>query len=315
MRRIAVTVLTVLTAGVAVAGCSGSTSGGGSSALGRYDVTAPGPASPSAPSARSAPSEQNRAAAGSGAQPQQRQASPLVAGTAKIRTAQLSVTVRDRAAVAARADQAATLAEAAGGEVESEDRGRAYASLRLRVPPAALTATLRTLSSYGTPTSREVSVRDVTAQVADVTSRVRSAELAIARLRALYATATGVSDVIAVEQQLSSREADLESLQAQQRTLSAQTSLAAISLDLRAKAPSAAPPRSDERSGFVGGLADGWDAFVRAATGLATGLGAALPFVALLAVLLPAGRAVWRRTVSPRGLARRPGTDRSRPAS
>ena len=55
-----------------------------------------------------------------------------------------------------------------------------------------------------------------------MTSRVASAQQAIVRLRTLYGKAAKVRDVIAIEGELNSREADLESLQAQQRALAAQ---------------------------------------------------------------------------------------------
>jgi hypothetical protein len=67
---------------------------------------------------------------------------------------------------------------------------------------------LTQLAKLGKETSRSGSARDVTTKVADVNSRVASAQQAIDRLRSLYAKATKVRDVIAIEAELNTREAD-----------------------------------------------------------------------------------------------------------
>ena len=223
----------------------------------------------------------------------------ITIGTSKIRTAELSVQVAHRASVAAAADAAEQIALRSGGEVDADDRtsGRnPTATLVLRVAPEDLTATLTALARLGAEKSRHLSTQDVTSKVADVNSRVVSARESIARLRALYAHATKVADVINIESELSQRESDLESLEAQQRALAAETSTAQITLSLaRAAAKPAAARPKHHRSGFVGGLENGWDAFTRAAAGFATALGAALPFAVLMIALLTIGRLLWPR--------------------
>lgn len=220
-----------------------------------------------------------------------------VGATARIRTADMSVTVRRAAAVATQADQADAIALRAGGEVDADERvggAHATATVRLRVPPAALTAVLHSLSRLGHETARQVSSVDVTQRVADVSSREVSARDAIARLRQLYGQARKVSDVLAVETELTQREADLESVQAQGRALSRETSMAAVTVRLQAAAV-ASGRRHAARGGFVGGLQRGWHAFTAATAWLATALGAVLPFAVLSAILAGAGWLVWRR--------------------
>lgn len=227
-------------------------------------------------------------------------------GTSKIRTADLSVQVAHQASVAAAADAAEQIALRSGGEVDADDRtsGRnPTATLVLRVAPEDLTATLTALAHLGSEKSRHLSTQDVTSKVADVNSRVVSARESIARLRTLYTHATKVADVINIESELSQRESDLESLEAQQRALAAETSTARITLSLSRAAAKPLPAKpAHHRSGFVGGLENGWDAFTRAAAGFATALGAVLPFAVLLIALLVIGRLLWPR-VRP---ARRP---------
>jgi hypothetical protein len=135
----------------------------------------------------------------------------------------------------------------------------------------------------------------VAARVADVNSRVRSEQAAIQRLRLLYRQAKKVADIIAIENEMAGREADLESLQAQQRALTAETATASVTLYLLTAHPRAIPKPVHHRSGFVGGLENGWDALVRTASWAATVLGAIIPFAVLLLAVAVGTRIVWVR--------------------
>jgi hypothetical protein len=227
---------------------------------------------------------------------------PLVNGGYKIQVARMTVAVKGSAHVADRANQAETIAEQVGGEVDRDDRTsgpHASASLLLRVPPDALGDTLTQLSRLGTEKFRTLSSTDVTQRVADVRSRVRSAADSIARLRVLFHHATKIGDIIQIESELNSREADLESLQAQQRALSRETSMASITLSLvTAVKPPPAPPKPVKKhhdNAFIGGLKDGWGGFTAAAAWVAAALGTLLPFIVLLLVLGFGLRWAWPR--------------------
>jgi len=81
--------------------------------------------------------------------------------------------------------------------------------------------------------------------------------------------------VVALEGELSQREADLESLLAKQNKLKNQTDLATVTVHLVTPGQG----RGDRREratagGFTAGLGGGWDAFTAAAVGAATVLGA-----------------------------------------
>ncbi|MDH3959291.1 MAG: DUF4349 domain-containing protein, partial [Actinomycetota bacterium] len=73
---------------------------------------------------------------------------------------------------------------------------------------------------------------DVGAQKADVDARIAALEASLARLTALMDSAKDVGDVIALEQAIASRQAQLDSLIAQQRNLANQTAMSQISLTL-----------------------------------------------------------------------------------
>jgi hypothetical protein len=226
----------------------------------------------------------------------------------KIRTARMTVAVRGAENVAAKATEAGDIAVGAGGEVDADNRTsgpQASASLTLRVPPETLPDTLTALSKLGVEKSRTSSTTDVTQKVADVNSRVESAQQSIARLRLLFGHATKIGAIIQLESELNSREADLESLQAQQRSLARQTSMATVSLTLITAPKPATKPVADkdDDNGFVGGLKRGWDGFTGAAAWVAEAVGTVLPFLLLLLVLAVGARWAWpklpRRTAAP----------------
>ena len=73
---------------------------------------------------------------------------------------------------------------------------------------------------------------DVTQQVADVGSRVASAQAAISQLRALLKRAGSVGALLSVQDEINSQEASLEALLAQQRSLAHETSYATVTVTL-----------------------------------------------------------------------------------
>lgn len=274
-----------------VAGCAG-TAGGSSSSAGSVAVGGGAAALPAAPRAAGQPASGLQSAGGV------KLPGLPAASQAIIYTASVTIRSGNLTRAAALASQLAT---AAGGYVASENTsisphhpGRSTVSLRLKIPVSAYQSTLNELTSgrLGSQVSLQRQAQDVTQTVADVNSRVASARAAIAQLRALLARSGSVASLLEVQNQINTEEADLESLQAQQRALTAQTSYATVSVLLEGKPlPGSGHQRA---SGFLAGLAAGWHAFTRATVALLTGLGAAAPFVIVLAVLGFGGYRGWR---------------------
>ncbi|MFD1657248.1 DUF4349 domain-containing protein, partial [Streptomyces caeni] len=230
-----------------------------------------------------------------------RTAAPKLPASDIIRTASLTVQVKD---VPKALDQARTTVENAGGFVGSEStsrdaEGHERTRLVLRVPTAKYDEVLTGLQGAGRLVDRTARAEDVTGQVVDVDSRIRSQRASVARVRELMDRATSLSDVVALEGELSSREADLEALLAQQASLKDRTSLATVTLSLSQTPVKKAS--KDDRPGFVDALAGGWDVFVTMLRWIALAIGAALPFAVFAALLV----VVWARFVRPR-LPRRP---------
>ncbi|MFB7493607.1 DUF4349 domain-containing protein [Streptomyces sp. NPDC056161] len=217
-----------------------------------------------------------------------------------IRTAALTVRVKS---VPKALDQARSAVEDAGGYVGQEstsrdDRGHESTRVVLRVPTDAYDEVLARLQGSGELIRRTARAEDVTDQVVDVTSRIASQRASVSRIRDLMDRADKLSDVVTLEGELSSREADLEALLAQQASLKDRTSLATVTLTL-SEAP-AEEDGTDDGPGFRDAVSGGWHVFVTVLRWIALALGAALPFVAVAALLVLG----WLRAVRPR-LSRR----------
>ncbi|WP_406012798.1 DUF4349 domain-containing protein [Streptomyces sp. NBC_00984] len=239
-----------------------------------------------------ADSAAGKAEQGAGGSPSQQKKSDAVSSGARvIRTAALSVEVRNVPKAAAVARSAA---ESSGGLVSKEETERIddthdMSHLVLRVPQGEYDAVLKQLAGTGKLLSRTSSAKDVTDQVVDVESRIATQRASVARVRKLMERAGKLSDVVTLEGELSSRQASLESLLAQQASLEDRTTLATITLDL-SEPETAAKDGGDDDPGFLDALGGGWHAFVTVLLWLAMAVGAAAPFLAALAVLL----LLWR---------------------
>jgi hypothetical protein len=226
--------------------------------------------------------------------------------------------------VAAAAEDAVAIAARFDGYVESESSGGidrpipapgydvapappmgTQSVLVLRVPAQRYEQAVDELEALGETVSRNRNAQDVTQEVVDVATRIETQEASIDRLQALLTEATKIGDILAIETELTSRIAELESLKARQEQLATMTDLATITITLL-------PPDTvvEEGTGFIAGLEAGWRAFVRSIELGLTALGVALPFLLALAVLtVPmVGWLVVRHRRQQRGASAQPPT-------
>ncbi|MET9835715.1 DUF4349 domain-containing protein [Streptomyces sp. NPDC006385] len=241
-------------------------------------------------------------APGSGSGADKATAPPKATASHIIRTASLTVRVKD---VPKALDEARATTENAGGYVGNEtttrdEEGHEHTRVVLRVPVDEYADVLADLEGAGKLVERSAKAQDVTDQVVDVESRIRSQRASVARIRELMDQATKLSDVVTLEGELSSRQADLEALLARQASLKDRTSLATIALSL-SETPVKKAVKADDDPGFLDALAGGWGAFVTMLRWLAVAFGAVLPFAAVAALIV----LVWLKAVRPR-LPRRP---------
>ncbi|MFJ9815528.1 DUF4349 domain-containing protein [Streptomyces sp. NPDC101151] len=277
----------LLTASLALAGCSAANDSGGSSKSAADSAEQPAGAAGGKAEDAKAPSK-----------------APKLTPSAIIRTASLTVEVKD---VPKALEAARTTAESAGGYVGNEStsrdpEGHEQTRVVLRVPTTEYDAVLADLQGTGKLIERTAKAEDVTDQVVDVDSRIKSQRASVARIRELMDRATKLGDVVTLEGELSNREADLEALLAQQASLKDRTSLATITLSLSGTPVKKAA--EDDTPGFVDALSGGWHVFVTMLRWIALALGAVLPFAALAALLA----LLWLRLVRPRRAGAAPAT-------
>jgi hypothetical protein len=289
----------LLAGAVAISGC-GSTGGGGDSAEAVRaddpavdqevaDSDAKGQTGPGASDSSQSGSGQDAGHAGNTAD------TARAAERHVIRTATLTVELKD---VQAGLDEARSAVDTAGGYVsqESTDRdsdGEERSQVVFKVPPEEYGGVLDSLAGIGDLVERKRSAEDVTGEVVDVESRIKSQKASVSRIRDLMDDATELTDVVTLESELSTRQADLEALQARLKSLESQSGMATVTLELRT--PDAAPVEEDEDPSVGGAVTGGWDAFVSMLRWIAIAIGASLPFVVMLALLYVLWRVVRTR--------------------
>lgn len=274
-----------LVVALGLAGCSASDSGSKSSA-----PAAGGPARDDNSVAKPAQGEA-QADAGKGAADPGRVLNPGQVPDAAQRsivyTGTITIQVSD---VDDAAGRLSAIATGAGGYVSGDQRSidaaRSSATVAVRVPADKFDSVVGDISRLGKEKRRELSAQDVTTQVVDLDSRVKTQQASVDRVRVLLAKAQTIAEIAAVESELTRREADLESLKAQLAALADQAALSTITVTLLG--PEAVTPATPKKkqTGFVHGLSAGWHAFVASVGALLTVLGAVLPF--LVAFGIPA---------------------------
>jgi hypothetical protein len=187
-------------------------------------------------------------------------------------------------------DSTANASSDSQAQVETRYAAPGESVLVVRVPVDSFDAALERVSAVGQERSRTTSSQDVTADVADLDSRVESASASLDRVRSLLGEARDLNDVVLLESELTRRQSDLEALQARRAVLADRAALATVTVVLRT--PDAAGSASNP---FLDGLRDGWDALIESSTALLQVLGAALPWLAVLGVVLAPLALRWRR--------------------
>jgi hypothetical protein len=244
--------------------------------------TAPDAASGRAPTSDSAAAAPNSAGSSTGTDLDK--SLPVDGGRDLVRSGQLTLDVDD---VAARARQVRTAATAVGGVVVQEQSSDDYAAITLRVPGDSMDKVTDDVAGLGKVTDRSAQVSDVTDSVVDLDARVRSQQASVDRVRALLGQAQSIGDVVSIESELASREADLDSLTGRLAALRGQVAMSTLTVDLRG--PAAAPvPVEDPASpaGWSDGLAAGWAGLRAVGTAAAAVAGFLLPMLPLVAVVL-----------------------------
>ncbi len=263
----------VLAAGIALSGCSaGAADSGGTAGRGTADYA---PQSAESGEFAAADGEQSAAA------PDQ----------ALVITGTVVITAEDPIAAS---EKATAITLDAGGRVDARteyaprDDDAGSATLTIRVPADQVETVRDELKELGTVESTDFDAVDVGTQQRDLETRITTLRASIARYTGWLADADTTADLIQLESAIAERQNELETLEAQQRTLADQVAMSTITVELRSEA--LAPP-PEGPANFWEGLVLGWSAFVGFWAALAIALGVALPWLVVLGVVAVA--AVW----------------------
>ena len=219
---------------------------------------------------------------------------PAEADREIITTGSVTVVADDPAAAA---DEVVGLAESAGGRVETRRQTQAdgdvrpSAELTIRVPAAQTTATVDALDQVGEVRDLSIEAVDVTGTARDLDARVEALSTSVDRLQALMGSAATTEDLLAAEQELTTRQAELESLQSQRAGLTDQVSMSTLHVSI----VQVAPVERLAPGGFLGGLQNGWNALLTTLNGLVVVLGALLPWLVVAGAVALVVRWVLRR--------------------
>ncbi|WP_127498120.1 DUF4349 domain-containing protein [Actinoplanes solisilvae] len=273
-----------LGAGVLLAGCSSSSDDSGTSSGGAADAPQVGEVAP-APAQAQAQGEADKGTDTAAQAPDLRveQRSIIYRGSISVRVENVS----------AEAGKVTGIATTAGGFVSGDNRssgnGADTATMELRIPAEKFGLVVDQLGKLGTEEGRQINTEDVTEQTIDLDARITVQQARVDSGRKLLAQAKSLNDLVMLEREVATREADLASLQAKKRHLADLTALSTISVTLLD--PEADAIADDDPPGFLSGLGAGWDALLASLKVLLTVLGALLPW--LLAFGLPAWAIVY----------------------
>jgi hypothetical protein len=270
--------------------CSGGSDGDSPEAATAMDGAAGGSAGDMAESAPEAPAD---AAAASREVGDARNAVDLTTQQALIKTGAVSLRSAD---VGKTRYDVQVLVDEQGGQVADDktETDRSGEPLRarmvLRVPVDSFEDVMNELGSMETLASTSTSSEDVTTQLIDVEARIKAQQASVERVRQLLAQAQSIRDIMAIESELAQRQAELDSLAQQQAYLKDQTSMATVKVNIERMPDPKAPVANDDDSGFLAGLAAGWDGLKTTVVAVATVVGALLPFAVVVLLL---GVPVW----------------------
>lgn len=301
--------LAAITMTAALAACSASDSGGGSSAdadtSSAFDGESGGGSSGADGMAES-PSGASRELGGA----DDTTSSPSAGGPdapqmerAVVSSGSVSLASTD---VAETRQEVQRIVDVQGGDITEEDTttdeegSSSHSRFVIRVPSHRFGAAMSALSQLDGLVSASRGSDDVTTQVIDTAARVRAQEASLKRVELLLAESESLKDLVWIESQLTTRQAELDSLKSQQSWLTDQTSLSTISVDISQKEKKAVAHQEekagDPPAGFVDGLRGGLKALDGTFGAVGLVLGALLPFgVVALVVGLPVWLVVRRR--------------------
>ena len=180
-----------------------------------------------------------------------------------------------------------------GDEAQASRR----ASLTLRVPEEKLDAFLQGAGELGRVISQTETAQDVTASYQDIAARLTTQQAKMERLQALMSETATLSELLELESAIADTQYTLDSLQSQLNQTDDQVAYATVDVSLREESSADTVASRDISLGerLIAGLQTGWDTFWSFCKDMLVFLSAALPYLAVLAILVIPVRLVIRK--------------------
>jgi hypothetical protein len=157
-----------------------------------------------------------------------------------IRTGNISMAVKDtRAALATIEGMVESMAAEGAFVVSAEEHGgtegsQPYITVSIRIPAPRFSQTMDRLAELAVNVnSRNESAQDVTEEYVDLEARLESLEAARQRLLEIMEEARNTKDLLEAEQQLTQREAEIESIKGRMQYLEQSARLSSIWIELQ----------------------------------------------------------------------------------
>jgi hypothetical protein len=196
-------------------------------------------------------------------------------------------------------DQLTSDATALGGYVASTNTqaasgATASGDIALRVPAAYFERLLNLVRQLGTATTVTTAGQDVTSQYVDLNARLQSLQDARTQFQQILARAQTIGDILAVEQQISDLQTQIEQLQGQLRIMDDHTTYGtlAVTVNERTTTHAAVRPTSSP-SGVSKAWAHARHTFARGLEAVIGSLGGIAVFLTCVLALATLGRLGW----------------------
>lgn len=203
---------------------------------------------------------------------------------AVITTGYSTILVKD---LAASTERLSAVVTANQGRIESRsespvtDYSEGSSSFTLRVPSAKVDSFIEELKKIGEAQELNLSENDVTLEYKDLQSRIGALEAGVERLTQLLAQADSTDALITIENAITDRQVELDSLKTQELYLNDQISESTLTVTLVTE--SAAEKKTPED--YTSAVGQGWEALVTFATGLVIFLGILTPWLIPLGII------------------------------
>ena len=183
----------------------------------------------------------------------------------------------------------------AGGYIESsnvsgnsyDSFSNRYADITIRIPAEKLDAFLSTVGNLANITSKNISLKDITADYIDTEARIRALESEQKALLAILEKATKVSEIIEVQDRLTDVNAELDSYKSQLRTFDKLVSYSTVRIHIN-EVDRVSP--SGEKTGFFteikNRLSDNLYNVGQGLRSFVIFIISSLPYIAIIAVII-----------------------------